>query len=228
MTVYMIRVNWQKGFTLIEILLAFIVLVVGVTGVLALFPSSLKTSGDAIEKNIAASMASSIEQALASAMRDAEYDATTGNYKVRLTYDLDDGTNKGIYEFTLPKLYSDTAKPPDKKVYHHPGNNEVVEGSNPENDLAFKLGADPWISDTVRKEESDTTDPYNQFLFSFDVGKLDNYIYDIGLTPAQREAKNKIYEFGVHILRSTYNSGTGAGTTMKYIDRPFSMKLSVK
>lgn len=58
----------EKGFTLIEILLALTILLIGIAGILVLFPLGLSATKDTIEDTVAANLAESITSSVKVAM----------------------------------------------------------------------------------------------------------------------------------------------------------------
>lgn len=225
----------QEGMTLIEILLALLVMVIGIVGILALFPPALQQSKESVEETQAAITAESIAHALTNAVRFAEWDAGNGTYKVTLHHDLQ--TPSGVsnlatpahpqkFGFLLPKL--------SDGWIHYPGT--VGHGTNacsyPSDDSnpAFRLAGDPWILSswqTVRNV-NDSSDPYGQFGFSLDVKKINTLQYMVGnsnftnpstnqpYTQAEIDPLCKLYEFRVHTFRfrtqAAATSGTGTTT----------------
>jgi Tfp pilus assembly protein PilV len=219
MTVERTTRRGERGLTLIEILLALIIMVLGIVGILALFPPALQSGKEAMEVTQAGITAQSVANSVATGVRFASYNAATGDWTVTLTHDLNNSGTTSIYTFNLPKL-TDNWK-------HHPGNG--TPSTNPEADPEFKLVGDGWIQaevDNVRTK-SDPTEPLKQFAFSFACKKINTLAYLIGTpkpgggnyTLADLEGIVKLFEFRVHIFRLASNAsggggtGTGGGTT---------------
>ena len=93
----------QKGLTLIEILIAMIILSVGLIMVLTIFPVGIRSTKESTEDTYAAYLADSIVQALTQAMRTATPEDRTGNKagQVTLIHDGLTGANDS-YIFELP------------------------------------------------------------------------------------------------------------------------------
>src|SRR3990167_5035570 len=105
----------ERGLTLIEILLALIIMVLGILGILALFPPALESAKESMEETTAAILGESVAQSLSMATRFAQYDSATGTYTVVFTHDLKNGVEFVKYAFPggLP-LIADGWR-------HHPG-----------------------------------------------------------------------------------------------------------
>ncbi len=201
----------DRGLTLIEILLALIIMVLGIVGILALFPPALQSGKEATETTQAGITGDSVANALTTAVRFAQYNAGTGDWTCTLTHDLQNGAST-TYTFNLPKI-TDNWK-------HHPGNTNPA--ANPETDPEFKLCGDGWILASVDyvRVTSDPSDPMKQFAFSFDVRKINTLAYLIGTAKpgggtyqvADLEGIVKLFEFRIHIFRLSNNSTGGGGT----------------
>lgn len=63
------RAHSRRGLTLIEILIALIILMVGLVGIFALFPVGIKSTQESVEDSTAALLAESFHHALIAAMR---------------------------------------------------------------------------------------------------------------------------------------------------------------
>jgi len=212
MTVERTMRRGERGLTLIEILLALIIMVLGIVGILALFPPALQSGKEAMETTQAAISAQSVANALANGVRFANYSAATGDWTVTLTHDLNNSGTTSIYTFNLPKL-TDAWK-------HHPGNG--TPSTNPEVDPEFKLAGDGWILAAVQEVQvkSDPTEPMKQFAFSFACKKINTLAYLIGTpkpgggnyTLADLEGIVKLFEFRIHVFRLASNAAGGGGT----------------
>lgn len=224
----------RDGLTLIEILLAIIVMALGLVGILALFPPALQTANESMEETQAAILGESVSHALVSAMRNALVDAQSKDVTVYLAHDLEAGTHKGRFEFVLPKgdqpnaageyqwyHFPSSATPPARD----PGAKLQQMGWDPtKDDRHFKMGANGWTkatTDTV-KRISDDTDALSQFQFSFNVSKVPTLGYlrrpqqvqDPNAPPPpkpeQIEGMERLYEFKIFILRVAEDPGGGA------------------
>jgi type II secretory pathway pseudopilin PulG len=230
--------------TLIEILLALVVMVLGVVGILALFPPALQSSMESVEDNVSAMVGESVAHALDNSIRFARFVPATSDYEVTFAHDLAVNGKPLTYRFRLPHLpkTAGIVGPPDLDWWHFPG---AMPPANPdpgkkitisavglENDNChFGLGGDRWTDLAVQNVHNvnDPTDPYEQFAFSFDIAKvnslqyLNNPIYKNPATnplrpytPQEIDAKSKLFEVRIHILRTAKQMGTmsgGGGTT---------------
>ena len=68
----------ERGTTLTEILLALIVLVLGVMGILALFPTALQQATESMEDTVTGNVSQSLSEAMVVAMKYATYDSVAG------------------------------------------------------------------------------------------------------------------------------------------------------
>jgi type II secretory pathway pseudopilin PulG len=187
----------ERGMTLIEILIALIVMVLGVLGIMALFPPSLQMAAEAMEETNAALLAESVAHSMAEAFSAAEEDKQAPKLLLRCTmsHDMKAGDKtRGRYTFVLPPLPTNPLTNPD--WYHYPsssmppGQGSPAAGDNgskmvsmswdpTEDDRHFQLGGDQWTVDAVQSvhEMNDMTDPLLQFAFSFDIRKVDDMWY---------------------------------------------------
>ena len=223
----------RDGLTLIEILLAIVVMALGLVGILALFPPALQTANESMEETQAAILGESVSHALVTAMRNALVDPQSKDVTVYLAHDLEAGAHKGRFEFVLPK--KDQPNPAGEyQWYHFPssamppardaGAKMSQSGYDAESDdRHFKLGANGWTkatTDTV-KRISDDTDALSQFQFSFNVSKVatlgylrkPNQVQDPNAPPVpkpeQVEGMERLYEFKIFILRVAEDPGGG-------------------
>jgi type II secretory pathway pseudopilin PulG len=232
----MTKPTGRGGMTLIEILLALIVMVLGVLGILALFPPAMESAKESMEETNAAIVGESVAQGLTNAMRLSIYDTAKSQIVATLTHDLQAGTVKMKYRFSLPKIQSasdpvwmhfpSTTSPPD------PDNGATLAANyDPEGDnRLFLLAGDGWVKETTDnvKKINDPTDCYNQFAFSFDIRKVYTMEYLIKPTPQPNPEKPgsnytekdldplmKLYEFRIYIFRTAQQMGAmgGGGTT---------------
>ncbi len=157
----------RNGFTLIEILIAMTVLVVGLVGILALFPVGIKSGTESVEDTNAAIIASSVHHALTNALRLATLNnpGPAQFYTCQLSHDLhvgnaEDGSDspasvRGLYAFQLPPTPNPPRVPPSSDWYRHPDASPGVPAFAAGGDLGsivtaatprtrvFKLGWDP-------------------------------------------------------------------------------------
>ncbi len=189
----------ERGVTLIEILLALIVMVLGMVGILALFPGAMQQASESMEDTQAAILGESVAHALVTALRNVQLDAATGTRKAVLVHDLyssDPSANgngeRGRYEFVLPPGDPD-GKLPTNPVHHYPSNPKppAADPGAPldpaswdaeQDPRVFKLGGDGWLKATTDnvKNNYDPTDAWSQFGFSINIQKIRTLEYLIG------------------------------------------------
>jgi hypothetical protein len=216
--------------TLIEILLAFLVMTLGVLGVLAVFPAAMESSKASMEETCAGLIGGSVAHALDLAVKQATYDSTTNEWNAVLSHDLAGGGGTTLYPFTLPKLPNPSAA---TVWFHHPSMPGSAD-NDPERNNAFALGGDPWLGATVDhvQSTSDPTDPYRQFLFSFSVARIPTKTHLIYPEPQPNpdkpgqnyvlqdlERMAALFEFRIHVFRA-YGSKPGAGMGSVNTDGP--------
>jgi type II secretory pathway pseudopilin PulG len=236
--------------TLIEILIALIIMVLGIVGILALFPPALDSGKKAMEETQAGITGLSVANALASAVRFATYDPGTGNWTATLVHDLSSASTSVQYTFSLPKL-SDGLR-------HHPGSGAPATSIGPDGqphpdptaDTEFKLCGDPWVVATVKQVQgvSDPSDPLDQFGFSFDVHKVNTLSHLLGqikpygqgdaYTNEDLEPLSKLYEFNIYIFRvfqaqapdghSTVVTGPKNVSPKRLVAKPITTRVATK
>lgn len=231
----------DRGVTLIEILLALIVMVLGVVGILALFPGALMLAGESMEDTQSAIVGESVAHALVNALRTAEFDKATLQFKCVLVHDLYSQDPSGVgngergrYEFVLPK--GDTTGAPTSTWYHFPSAGkppmadpgakiDLLSWDAEQDPRVFKLGGDGWLKATTDNVKTyDPTDAWTQFGFSLNVMKVPTLDYLRGKpkpalpgAPAQTyqpdevERMQKLYEFKIIIYRIA-NAGASFGS----------------
>ncbi len=70
----------NEGFTILEILLAVVILTVGLLGLLAVFPVAMRTGKQAVETTNAVLISHSVEQAVREGLRDRKYQSKDGKW----------------------------------------------------------------------------------------------------------------------------------------------------
>ena len=63
----------RLGFTIIEILIAIVVLVLGITGIVALFPTAIESGNKTVEDTYAATICQSVVDAVSVGLRESRY-----------------------------------------------------------------------------------------------------------------------------------------------------------
>lgn len=226
------RTHRQRGLTLIEILLALIVMTLGVVGILALFPAAYGSAKVSVEETNAAIQAESIAHALTNAVRFAEYNSTTNEWTVHFSHDLKalDDSPVGVYQFILPTLKDVAgAASENDRWRRHPAATAGTKGDLPTaqidlTPIVWKLGGDTAVADAHKAAigSHDKTDPYTQYGFCFDVRKINRLDYllnvkkpgtNVNYTADDLETLVKLYEFRIHIFHVLPAAATGGGTT---------------
>ena len=216
----------ERGTTLTEILLALIVLVLGVMGILALFPTALQQATESMEDTVSGTIAQSVSQAMVNAMQEAMWDDADQSWTVTLTHDMGAGGMKSIYQFKLPKLtdgwkhYPSAVPPPTPDA----GGNVPTDFEASE--LLFRMGMDDWTWSTLEtvRTTNDPTDPLAQMAFSFDVKKVNTLEHLLLPVPQEKpgggvysesdlEGQTLLYEFEFHIFRVATQEAGGSGGT---------------
>lgn len=205
----------QRGLTLIEILIAIIVLMIGVVGILALFPSAIKTTRYSVEDTVSATIAESVADALTIAMRSGTPENAKESKPAEATL-VHDGLPNSSYTFALP-LPQDPA-PAQLRVFAHPAPDpRDVSSPRPSLSDVFKLGGTDFIKDVVDdiKKGPDPTETYNQYAFSFTISRVDD-VRDSTETGSLFIAK-PLYQFAISIYRlpPSYAPGTPPGNALK-------------
>src|SRR3954462_4849365 len=111
----------RRGMTLIEILIALLVMVLGVLGIMALFPPALQSASESMEETNAAIIAESVAHSLAESFSSAEEDKQATKLQLRCTmsHDMKAGDKtRGRYTFILPPLPANPLTNPE--WFHYP------------------------------------------------------------------------------------------------------------
>lgn len=203
----------QKGLTMIEILIAVIVLMIGLVGILALFPVGIASTKETEEDSYAAMVADSVCQALQAAMRMPSIDPI-GVPVVKMSHDglpLDPDSNECIYTFGLPVFVTDLTRYGSKpRLFAHPQNKDPQatttyyssDYTKSEPEYVFRLGNNPAIRETYEEVISgpDSTDPYTQYGFAFTVMRVDDLDLAGASPPPNRRAR-PLFEFKIYVYR---------------------------
>lgn len=73
-----IKAGRRVGFTIIEILIAIVVLVLGITGIVALFPTAIDSGNKTVEDTYAATITQSVVDAISVGLRESRYTWRSG------------------------------------------------------------------------------------------------------------------------------------------------------
>lgn len=194
----------QSGLTLIEILIALIVLMIGLVGVLSMFPTGISSSSESVEDRIAAQLADSVVQALSIAMREATPEDRPSGTPARVR-PRHDGLPPN-YEFSLPLPQDPPPAKPREVAY--------PDGSDAKPKDVFMLGKESKIINIHKDVISgpDKTDPYPQYGFTFTVRRVDDtrpkdQTGDKYKPLPLYEFKIAIYRFARHADGSYYKPG---------------------
>lgn len=80
------RTSRRRGFTILEILIAIVVLVLGITGIIALFPTAIESGNKTIEDSYASAITQSVVDAFTVGLRESRYQYRTGTGPTARTY----------------------------------------------------------------------------------------------------------------------------------------------
>jgi len=171
-----VTMRFKSGLTLIEILIAIIVLTIGVISILAIFPPSIKSANSSIEDTVSAKIAESVTDALNIAMRSASTEDVTAK-KPSMAVIVHDGLPGGSYEFALPLPVD---PPPDRenpRFFAHPANSPTdVSNPSPKPADVFRLGNTDFMKEVVDSviKGPDPSDSYSQYGFTITVKRIDD------------------------------------------------------
>ncbi len=111
------------GFTILEILIAIVVLVLGITGIVALFPTAIESGNKTVEDTYAATITQSVVDAIAVGLRESRY-----------TYRSPDGTVWTYFVFNHDGVID---RPPGEPEKFTDGKAQI-EGGGSVNDEIWK------------------------------------------------------------------------------------------
>lgn len=180
----------DSGFTLIEILIAMAILMIGIVGILSLFPVGIKNVSDSVEDSTAANVAQSLYNAMTEAMRRPN---STGS--VVLAHDGLQLVGAQTYTFPLP---ASVAVPT-----LHPAPGMGTDGTL----QTFQLGTDARTNNVLTditappgwSAGGDPTEPLRQYSFQFEVQKPPEAIVPLG---GGASTTVPLYQFRFLIYRS--------------------------
>ncbi|MBI5779834.1 MAG: hypothetical protein HZA49_10345 [Planctomycetes bacterium] len=197
----LLRAEKRSGLSLIEILIAIIILTVGIVSILSIFPSSIKTASLSVDDTVAAKIAESVIDALNIAMRSATAENITGNVPGRAFF-VHDGVSGGSYEFALPLPATPPPGPNGQRFFAHPAKDvaDALNITSPRRKPAttFKLGKQAgFIQDVLQdiRKVSDLTDPYDQYKFTFTIKRMDDERATGDPTPPLFQFAVAVYRF---------------------------------
>lgn len=186
------RRNRTSGFTLIEILIALTVLVIGLVGILALFPVGIKSSKSAVEDSTTSILAESIKSSIIQSFRLAPPQPAGGSTPIQYYHD---GVASGV-EFSLPAAAGTPTWVPLNSTGSMAG------------DFVFQVGADqnypndlPALAAADLEDADLDVNPYVQYFFKFSIDKVSAASVD------------NLYLIVMYIYRQykTADAGGGAG-----------------
>ncbi len=169
----------RGGFTLVEILMALLVLTVGIVGLVALFPAAIGATRESIEDTTAAIVAQSVHNALVTAFRSAAAETTNAS---PVTF-YHDGLPNGVYTFNRPLAIGSQVLVPDPAATTDPtkgtdatrtvflcanrlGNSQLSYIRNSMLNIAEVYdGATPTELQASDRLESDPTEKLDQYSF---------------------------------------------------------------
>jgi len=184
------------GLTLIEILIAIIILTIGVISILAIFPPSIKSASSSIDDTVAAKIAESVSDALNIAMRSATAENITGNKPSKAVI-VHDGLPGGSYEFALPLPMDPPPGSDNPRFFAHQANNPTgVSAPSPKPSGAFKLGNTEFMKKVIDDviKGPDPSDSYSQYGFTFTIKRIDD-------DRTAGETPNPLFQFAIAVYR---------------------------
>jgi prepilin-type N-terminal cleavage/methylation domain-containing protein len=165
------RSVWRgvDAFTMMEILIAMVILLVGLCGVMALFPVAIRSTKQSVEDSTASVVAESVHHALVQAMRLAPPSGGPGGNTVSLVHDgtPSQGGGRWYYQFALPANIGQPEKHPTSSNGTDPSKNVFALGFDPTSTPAIASNAISGIGGT------DPTVDYKQYSFAFDVMRVE-------------------------------------------------------
>ena len=195
----------QRGFTILEILIALVVLGIGILGIVALFPVGIKSTSGSVNDSNAAMLADSVYSALLSAFRTSSPEAV--DPAVRICHDGCPASQNYSYAFNRPTT-PNPAGPP--VVVPTAG-----QGTDP-TAMVFLLGRDPLFSaalNNIRTTRGEQVNIYDQFSWRLEVirpttAPLFNVRIEIFknftnvAVPATQEHPNRVHSFTGQVVGS--------------------------
>jgi hypothetical protein len=213
----------DRALTLVEILLSILVLMIGVLGILSLFPTAMQTGRETADERHAINLAESVKHAVSTGIRFRITDPADPNFgKVLVLHDMDGGSGFP-YLYKLPQLQDGWRRHPPAGAADALGDGPPAPNS--ETSPQFFVSSDGWINATVDDvRANDPTDPYRRFAFNFDVFKPNSLAHLLG-TPKpgggvyaldDLDAQLRLFEVRIHVHRIKGGplAGNGPGNSV--------------
>jgi hypothetical protein len=189
--------------TLIEILIAIIVLTIGVISILAIFPASIKSASSSVDDTVAAKIAESVSDALNIAMRAASAEDVAGSKSSKAII-VHDGLPGGSYEFALPLPMDPPPGRDQPRFFAHQANSPTEASTpSPKPSSVFKLGNTEFMKKVVDDvtKGPDPSDSYSQYGFTFTIKRIDD---DRPATETgNKYTPNPLFQFAIAVYRLT-------------------------
>lgn len=194
----------RRGFTILEILIALVVLGIGILGIVALFPVGIKSTSGSVNDSNAAMLADSVYSALLAAFRTARPEAVDPT--VRICHDGCPASQNYTYAFMRPMAPNPPPMAP--VVVPSPGQGTNVAPAFSSGNV-FLLGRDPLFNaalNNIRTSRGEQVNIYDQFswrvevwrpttapLFTVRIEVFKNYV-DVALPPNVTHP-NRVHSF---------------------------------
>lgn len=207
--------NRQNGFTLIEILISLVILMIGIVGIISLFPVGMKNVSESNKDSTAGALAQSLNSAMTEAMRRPN---TVGD--IILVHDgLQPSGTAQTYTFALPATVGVTST--------HPMVGMGTDTTKQVFQLGMEASTDAVILDItapVTGLGGDPTEPLRQYSFQFIVTKPPEANMSMG--PGLPPVPIPLYEYKFLVYRSYEALVVPAGTTHPRLVREFTTLIA--
>lgn len=161
----------RAGFTILEILIAIVVLVLGITGIIALFPTAIESGNKTVEDSYAAAITQSVVDALTVGVRESRYTTTQGRVYTYFVFNHD-----GVLDQppTSPHMFDAASVGGDKKqgalwrrdycviLPRATIDDTTTPNSNAANEPNFMYPVPSYVRDTELENVKDTDPGLNQ------------------------------------------------------------------
>lgn len=181
----------DAGFTIMEILIAIVILVVGLVGIMALFPAAIQSGNRTVEDSYAASIAQSVLDAINVGIRENRYDRDWGSGPVHFFIFQHDGIP--IQDFT------DLAQPG--------GSGSYLQDLNVEANARQAAGSDHRFLILLPTNETDTGTTFTFIYPKDDIGSDIRNPASNGLNDTTRDNPSCTVCANEHV-REIYRLGT--------------------